>query len=140
MKTVFVDTSALIAIGNRRDFFHPMAISVRNNLKEMQTRFVVTNAVLLEFGNAFSPLPLKPVAIKLIDAVMQSARWNCINIDDVIMKKGMELYKRMHDKEWGLTDCTSILVARNMGISDVFTADHHFEQAGFSILLKRDEQ
>lgn len=140
MKTVFVDTSALIAIGNRRDFFRPQAISVRNDLKETKSRFVITNAVLLEFGNAFSPLSLKPVAVKLIEAVRQSAKWSCINIDDALMKKGMELYKRMHDKEWGLVDCTSIVIARDMGINDIFTADHHFEQAGFSILLKHDEK
>ncbi len=43
----------------------------------------------------------------------------------------------MTDKEWGFVDCTSILVAKDMGIKDVFSADHHFEQAGFNILLKR---
>ena len=43
----------------------------------------------------------------------------------------------MKDKEWGLVDCTSIIVARDMGITEIFTTDHHFEQAGFTILLKK---
>lgn len=43
----------------------------------------------------------------------------------------------MMDKEWGLVDCASIHVAKNMGIKDIFSTDHHFEQAGFQILLKR---
>jgi len=30
----------------------------------------------------------------------------------------------------------SILIAREMGITEIFTADHHFEQAGLRILLK----
>ena len=137
MKTVFVDTSALIAIGNKRDFFHQQAVSVRNKLKEMKTHFVVTNAVLLEFGNAFSPLPLKSSAVKLIEAARKSPKWTCIDVDGALMEKGIDLYKRMHDKEWGLVDCTSIVVSKNMGVSDIFTTDHHFEQAGFSILLKR---
>lgn len=42
----------------------------------------------------------------------------------------------MSDKDWGLVDCTSIIVAKNLGISEIFTTDHHFEQAGFQILLK----
>ncbi|QTA83517.1 PIN domain-containing protein [Desulfonema limicola] len=52
------------------------------------------------------------------------------------MTKGFDLYKRMNDKDWGLVDCTSIIVSHNMEISEIFTTDHHFEQAGFSILLK----
>ncbi len=42
----------------------------------------------------------------------------------------------MEDKGWGLVDCTSIVLAKEMGINEIFTTDHHFEQAGFTILLK----
>jgi hypothetical protein len=35
-----------------------------------------------------------------------------------------------------LTDCTSFLVMEDRGIADALTADHHFEQAGFNVLLK----
>jgi predicted nucleic acid-binding protein len=40
------------------------------------------------------------------------------------------------DKEWTLTDCSSILVMRERGLTDVLSADRHFEQAGFHALLK----
>jgi predicted nucleic acid-binding protein len=40
------------------------------------------------------------------------------------------------DKEWGLTDCISFVVMQEQGLTDALTADHHFEQAGFTILLK----
>jgi predicted nucleic acid-binding protein len=43
----------------------------------------------------------------------------------------------MADKDWGFVDCTSIVLAKFLGIKDVFSTDHHFEQAGFTILLKR---
>ena len=52
-----------------------------------------------------------------------------------MMQKGYELYRKMGDKEWGLVDCTSIVVSREMGITEIFTTDRHFEQAGFAILL-----
>ena len=136
MKLIFVDTSALIAIGNKRDSFHVQAIKIRNELKHDNTHFIITNAVLLEFGNAFSSTFLKPVAIKFIEAIKQSSKWNCIMIEDDLMEKGFELYKKVHDKDWGLVDCMSIIVAKNMNITEVFTTDHHFEQAEFNILLK----
>lgn len=40
------------------------------------------------------------------------------------------------DKDWSLTDCISFVVMEQHGISEALTADHHFEQAGFTVLLK----
>ena len=137
IKPVFVDTSALIAIGNRRDNFHLLAREIKENLKQSNRSYVTTNAILLELGNAFSQTNLKPVAIQMIEAIHSSTKWNCINIGDIRMQEGFELFKRMKDKEWGLVDCTSIVVAKKMEVTEVFTTDHHFEQAGFNILLTR---
>jgi predicted nucleic acid-binding protein len=40
------------------------------------------------------------------------------------------------DKDWSLTDCTSFVVMENENIKEALTADRHFEQAGFTALLK----
>jgi predicted nucleic acid-binding protein len=45
-------------------------------------------------------------------------------------------YHRHNDKKWSLTDCTSFVVMREMGITEALTGDTHFEQAGFVALLK----
>lgn len=50
---------------------------------------------------------------------------------------GWELYRRRSDKEWGMTDCISMVVMRERGVRDVFTVDHHFAQAGLSVTLRR---
>lgn len=136
MKPIFVDTSALIALGNKRDTFHLSAIKIREDLKQQKINFVTTNAVLLEFGNAFSRISLKSTAISLIEAIKFSQKWTCITIDDKIFNQSFALYKQVKDKEWGMVDCTSIITARQIKITEIFTTDHHFEQAGFTILLK----
>jgi len=56
MKSIFVDTSALIAIGNRRDTFHSQAIEMREKLKESQISYVTTSAILLELGNVIQSI------------------------------------------------------------------------------------
>jgi len=71
-----------------------------------------------------------------MEAIRLSKKWTVIAIDEKIMNQSFNLYKKMSDKNWGLVDCTSIIVAKNLGISEIFTTDHHFEQAGFQILLK----
>lgn len=134
---VFVDTSALIAIGNKRDAFHAQAREVNDQLIQSNSFFVTSSAILLEFGNAFSTVNLKPFAIRLINAVMQSKKWKSIVIDENIMSRGFDLYRQMTDKDWGFVDCTSIVLAKSLGVQNVFSTDHHFEQAGFNILLKR---
>jgi len=48
----------------------------------------------------------------------------------------VELYAERPDKGWSLTDCISFVVMRQQGITQALTGDHHFEQAGFTALLK----
>ncbi|MGI0483308.1 type II toxin-antitoxin system VapC family toxin [Geminocystis sp. CENA526] len=137
-KLIFVDTSALIALGNKKDSFHQQALEIHQYLNSSSVKFVTTSGVLLEFGNAFSRLSLKPVAITLIKAIKTSEKWQYIAIDEEIFNQAFNLYEKRLDKEWGMVDCTSIVIAQKMGIVEVFTTDHHFKQAGFTILLTKD--
>ena len=51
-------------------------------------------------------------------------------------ERGMLLYARRGDKDWSMTDCISFEIMKDRGLREALTADHHFEQAGFNILLK----
>lgn len=51
-------------------------------------------------------------------------------------ESGVQLYEQRPDQEWSLTDCISFHVMRRENITEALTADHHFEQAGFAVLLK----
>ena len=45
------------------------------------------------------------------------------------------LQRRRLDKGYSLTDCMSMVLCHEQGISDVLKHDRHFEQEGFAILL-----
>jgi hypothetical protein len=136
MKPIFVDTSAFIAMGNTRDQFHPPAIDLRNQFIKYKRTHLTTSAVLLEFGNAFSPIPLRPTAIRFIETIIISRFWQVIPINNDWFNRGFSRFEQMGDKEWSLTDCISMIIAEELGIHEIFTNDHHFEQAGFTILMK----
>ncbi len=53
-----------------------------------------------------------------------------------LFQRGVELFTQRPDKDWSLTDCTSYVVMKEQDIEDALTTDHHFEQAGFTVLLK----
>jgi predicted nucleic acid-binding protein len=48
---------------------------------------------------------------------------------------GFDLYKQRSDKGYSLTDCISMAIMQQMGITDVLTHDKHFTQEGFHILF-----
>ena len=136
MKPVFVDTSALIALGNSRDKYHNQSKKVFKELVISKREFFTTNAVILELTNAFSGAKYKPIALRLLDLIEKSENWTVITIDDKLMKKGVSKFKQMNDKDWSLVDCISMIISKDFDIANIFTNDHHFEQAGFKILLK----
>ncbi|HTY50881.1 MAG TPA: hypothetical protein VMB48_14420 [Steroidobacteraceae bacterium] len=43
-------------------------------------------------------------------------------------------YRRYSDHRFSFTDCTSIVVMRELGISEVLTTDRNFQEAGFQVL------
>jgi predicted nucleic acid-binding protein len=136
MRQVFVDTAALVALGNKQDDWHNEAAAVSRQLTLAGCRFVTTDAVLLEVGNTFSRSQLKSVALRLIETALRSPRWQCLEVDRTLLARGLELFRQRSDKDWSLTDCISILVAKDLGIDQAFTTDRHFGQAGLQILLR----
>jgi len=48
---------------------------------------------------------------------------------------GLALYKARPDKGYSLTDCISMLIMRQEGITEILTHDNHFTQEGFTKLL-----
>lgn len=139
MRRVFVDTAALVALGNKRDDWHDPALAVSRQLTLAGCRFVTTDAVLLEVGNIFSNARFKAVALRLIETARRSPRWQCVPVGRILLDRGLVLFRQRSDKDWSLTDCISILVATDLGIDQAFTTDRHFSQAGLKILLASRE-
>jgi len=136
MPPIFVDTSALIAFGNKGDIFHQQADKIRQELVKSRRTFLTTSLVVVELCNAFSKKRFRSVCIEIVEGIHNSDKWTYVDVNKKLMKRGFELFKKMSDKEWSLVDCVSIIIARDFGIVEVFTTDRHFEQAGFQKLLK----
>jgi predicted nucleic acid-binding protein len=51
-------------------------------------------------------------------------------------RAGFDLYRARLDKGYSLTDCISMQTMRSQAITDVLTNDAHFDQEGFSALLR----
>jgi len=131
LNSLFMDTGFLIALVNENDQYHQKALRLADKFEGFPT--VITDAVLLEIGNALAK-NFKQQATEIINDFYSSPEVTIIHLNPIFFKKGLELYQSYQDKTWGLVDCTSFVVMREMGISDVLTFDKHFAQAGFNIL------
>jgi len=54
-----------------------------------------------------------------------------------LFSEALVFYQGHKDKEWSATDCASFLIMRERGLTEALTSDRHFEQAGFTALLRR---
>jgi len=122
-----------VAFLSRRDQFHAEAHRLMDTL---QARMVTTDWVLVEIANFMAKTPLRNRAADLIRRLQAHTRSDIVPASAAAIEEGLRLYEQHHDKQWSLTDCISFQVMRREGIQQALTADHHFEQAGFEILLK----
>ena len=131
----FLDTPYAIALASRRDLFHDQAVQLANILEESSTRLVTTRAVMLEIGNALSKERYRQAAIALLDALEADTGVEVVPLSEELFSRAVALFRQREDKEWGLVDCVSFVVMNDYEIADALTADLHFKQAGFTVLL-----
>jgi predicted nucleic acid-binding protein len=134
--SVFLDTSGLIALVNTDDQWHRKAEMVWAVLSGSGAGLITTSLVLIELADGLSRVHHRGLAMQLVDALKRSIRVEIVPVDERLEKLGWQLFRVREDKDWGMTDCVSMSLMADRRIQDVFTADHHFEQAGFTILLR----
>jgi len=133
---VFLDTVGLIALLNKDDSYHTIAAASFERFGQEARPVATTNLVLAEFANGLSRTPLRTEACWLIRELHADRRSTVVYVDRELFDRGVELYQARGDKYWGLVDCVSFEAMRSLGIRAAFTADRHFEQAGFQLLLR----
>ena len=136
---VFLDTSFAIALSSFQDRFHDRAVRLAKQLEESKTKLVTTRAVLLEIGNALSKQRYRQAAVKLLVALEADPHVEIVPLSDQLYLRALQLYRERSDKEWGIIDCISFVVMQDRAVLQALTTDIHFQQAGFRVLLRKDE-
>ncbi len=132
---VFLDTSYALALSAPTDQFNDRALQLADELEAARARLVTTRAVLLEIGNALSRQRYRTAAIRLLQALEADPNVEVLPLSEALYARALQLYCSRPDKEWGLIDCASFVVMSERGIRKALTADEHFQQLGFRVLL-----
>jgi predicted nucleic acid-binding protein len=132
MKGIFLDTGYFIALINKRDNLHNIAVEASNNF---QGPFFTTQLVLFELANSLCLPPQRPLAIKIIDKIQEDPLTSVVPLTSNRFEKSLSLYKKRSDKSWGMIDCFSFVTMDEFGLKQALTFDEHFRQAGFKVPL-----
>lgn len=132
---IFVDTSFLLAVLNPRDALHLRAQAWAAAITEP---LLVTEYVAWEMVNALSMPVDRPKAQAALQEIQTTPEWEWVSASPWLFTMGIRLHGERDDKAWSLTDCISFLLMQQRHIRLALTYDHHFEQAGYEALLRRD--
>jgi predicted nucleic acid-binding protein len=132
MPAYFVDSWFLIASGNRVDNDHAAVRRLEARLAD--TQFVTHDGVLSEVLTHFCEAGAfnRQRAVTTVRRALQRFVVEALTRD--LFMRGLELYSRRIDKGYSHVDCVSMIVMEDFGIEHVLTKDHHFTQAGFTVL------
>jgi len=138
MKLIFADTFYWVAVSNKRDEWHDRVQQAAEILK--QAHLVTTDEVLVEVLTFFAAYGSRrrQKTVEIVREILGSSRVQVIPQSRESFLAGLELYSNRLDKEYSLTDCISMQVMRQLGITEALTRDHHFAQEGFTVLFTGD--
>lgn len=132
MTRTFADTFYFLGVLNTDDPAHQRSSEFADMYRgEIWT----TGWVLTELVDAMSHPANRRLVVDFLADLRAAPRTTVVPFSEELAAAGLRLFAARPDKHWSLTDCISFIVMGREGITNALTGDHHFEQAGFRILL-----
>ena len=134
MKGLFVDTAGWMACADGADPAHRRVRLARDAALEEGCVLVTTDYVVDETLT----LIRRRLGLTAAEAWWAQVdgssrlRWEWIGIERAEKARG--LFFRHRDKDYSFTDCTSMVVMRELKLRQALTTDDHFRQMGFQVL------
>jgi predicted nucleic acid-binding protein len=125
---VFLDTSAIYALINKKDPSHK---KIEDFLKNFKGDIFITNYVFDESVTLIRARLGHEKAVFVGNILLKSPQIEKIWVTPDDEKRAWELFVSRNDKSYSFTDCTSFIVMRRIKIKNCLTLDGHFRQEGF---------
>jgi len=137
MNEVFADTSGWATFFLEDEPHHEKSRLLIAQWKQQNRNIVTTNYVLSELIVLLGSRGQHRSAVLNNIKTIRSVDWvEIVHVDEALDAKAWQLLANRLDKKRSLVDAISFVVMQERGMTEVLTADRHFEQAGFVRLLK----
>lgn len=131
MNRVFVDTSALIALFDKRDHNHTQAKAVLEKIKADRKRMLITDYIFDECITTLLSAVGHQAAVMVGEFILSSKIVEITWLDESVKLKAWAFFKQHSDKRFSFTDCISFILMKQLRVNKYFSFDSDFRQAGF---------
>ncbi len=130
--SVFVDTSAFLALLDSYEHNHSLAQHIWLQLIERDTPLVCTSYVLSETA----ALIQNRLGMQQIQAFHENVFpfLRIIWVDEDLHNMGMTAVLTANRRQLSLVDCISFVAMRQSDLNTTFAFDNHFAEQGFTVL------
>ena len=133
MKSVFVDTSAFVALRNESEAEHAPARQALSDLIEEGAKLFTSNYVFAETYTALLVRVGREEAIEWGRRFRASGAIELVRLEEDVEGDAWEILERHGDKRWSYVDATSFALIEREGGGEAFSFDAHFAQRGLRV-------
>lgn len=132
---IFIDTSAWVALENKKDIHYYEAIAFKEEIKTKHYRLYTSNFIMDEtYTLLLANIGYEKTIefARRIKELKNKGLLHIIQVTENIEEAGWIIFERFNkDKFWSFTDCTSKAIMEILDINESFSFDKDFEQMGF---------
>jgi uncharacterized protein len=134
MRSVFVDTSAFVALRNEAEAEHERARKALAELLAGGVTLFTSNYVFAETYTALMVRVGREEAIEWGRRFRASGAIDLVRLDEGIESDAWAILEQHGDKRWSYVDATSFALIERDGGGEAFAFDAHFGQRGLRVL------
>lgn len=131
--SLFVDTSGWADPILQNSPFHASMDAYAKQLIGSLRPLVTTNYVILELVALITARRgiARPQLIQLVNQIKRLPQIHVVHVDPATDDEAWATLERFTDKRWSQVDAASFVIMKRFGLTEAFTSDDHFTQAGF---------
>lgn len=134
MNPLFLDTGYVLALEIANDQHHEAAPRHWQGLLQSLPPLVSTSYVFDEIVTFLNSRGHHAKAVQVGTWLLEFMAAELVRVDEALFQEGWRFLQGHGDKTYSLTDCISFVVMMRRDMRTALTFDHHFVQAGFSVL------
>ncbi len=134
MRSVFIDTSAFVALRNRSEAEHAPARKTLAELIAGGVALFTSNYVFAETYTALMVRVGRAEAVEWGRRFRAGGAIDLVHLDRPIEERAWEILEHHEDKRWSYVDATSFALIERDGAEEAFAFDVHFAQRGLRVL------
>jgi predicted nucleic acid-binding protein len=130
---IFIDARAFIGQHVRRDPYHRQAVAAWERIFQTREPCLTSNFVLNEAFTFIARQVGYRIAAERARNIYASRQLSIVRPQQEDEIAALEFFEKYADQKVSFTDCVSFVLMRKNKLRRVFTFDHHFALAGFTM-------